>query len=325
MPKDGSKTFWLTFATHCACLNAALGLPPLSYRSWRLPSAPNTAMFGLLDAWLIRPLAFKDSTRLVIVLGSELKRPNEPAIAALYRDYLAWKNQSRSFTDLAGMFWRTYLVTGNGQPEETSGMVVTADLFSTLGVAPELGRTFRHEDLNGPPLVVLSHAFWQRRYGGSAPAVGSYITLNSQPHLIIGVMPATFDLRMLEQPKGNEGIWTLLQPGEQNYGPNSFGPIAAVGHLKPGITAEAAQAELTALQQRVESSMPNGLKGFGASVTHLKADNTRAVLAMLLTLTIAVVLVLLIACTNIGTLRMGQALNRARELSVRAALGSSRC
>ena len=282
-------------------------------------------MFGLLDAWLIRPLAFKDSTRLVIVLGSELKRPNEPAIAALYRDYLAWKNQSRSFTDLAGMFWRTYLVTGNGQPEETSGMVVTADLFSTLGVAPELGRTFRHEDLNGPPLVVLSHAFWQRRYGGSAPAVGSYITLNSQPHLIIGVMPATFDLRMLEQPKGNEGIWTLLQPGEQNYGPNSFGPIAAVGHLKPGITAEAAQAELTALQQRVESSMPNGLKGFGASVTHLKADNTRAVRPTLLTLTIAVVLVLLIACTNIGTLRMGQALNRARELSVRAALGSSRC
>jgi len=284
----------------------------------------NTSVFSLLDAWLIRPLPFKDPARLVIVLGSERKRPTEPAIAILYRDFVAWENHSHSFDDFAGMFWHSHLLTGNGEAEEVGGMVVTVDLFRVLGVAPELGRTFVHDDLGGPPAVVLSHSFWQRRFASSPAILGSYITLNSVPHRILGVMPAFFDLRMLEQPNGNDGVWTLLQPGAPGYGPESPTPIAAVGHLKRGVTAAAAQAELFTLQNQVESKLPDRLKGFGVLVTNLQADNTRAIRSTLFTLAASVGSVLLIACTNIGALLMGRAIGRRRELNVRAALGSGR-
>src|SRR5215472_14268298 len=88
----------------------------------------NTAVFSLIDAWLIRPLPFRNPDQLVIVLGSEVRRPSEPAIALLYRDYAAWEKHSHSFESLAGMFWRRYLLTGSGEPEEIGGMVVTAGL-----------------------------------------------------------------------------------------------------------------------------------------------------------------------------------------------------
>src|SRR5262245_48870020 len=138
----------------------------------------NTAMFSIVDAWLLRPLPFKDSDRLVIVLRNDLKRPTEPAYALLFRDFEAWKNQSRSFATLSGVFWRRYLLTGGGEPEELDGMITTADLFTTLGVPAQRGRVFSPDDLSGPPVAVISHRFWQRRFGGSGEAIGASITLN---------------------------------------------------------------------------------------------------------------------------------------------------
>src|SRR5215471_5146082 len=284
----------------------------------------NTTAFSLLDAWLIRPLPFRDPNRLVIVLGSEVKRPAEPAIAVLYRDFAAWEKYSRCFDSLAGMFWHSHLLTGNGEPDEIGGMVVTAGLFRALGVAPELGRTFIPDDRNAPPSVVLSHSIWQRRFGGSRAVVGSYITLNSVPHLVLGVMPASFDLRMLEQPTGNDGVWTLVRPGDPDYGPDSTAPMAALGRLKPGVTAIAAQAELLGLQNQVESKFHDALKDYAPLITNLQADNTRGLRPTLFTLAAAVLSVLLIACTNLAALLMGRAVGRSRELNVRAALGCGR-
>jgi len=117
----------------------------------------NTAIFSILDAWLFRPLPFKDSDQLVIVLRNDLKRPTEPAYALLYRDFEALKEQSRSFESLAGIFWRRYLLTGTGEPEELDGMIATFDLFTTLGVPALRGRTFSCDDLSGPPVTVISH------------------------------------------------------------------------------------------------------------------------------------------------------------------------
>lgn len=259
----------------------------------------NTAVFGLVDAWLLRPLRFQDPDRLVIVLGSHVTRPTEPAIFPLYRDVVAWTEESRSFERMAGVFWRRYLLTGRGDPEQVSGMVVTTELFDTLGVAPLVGRTFNRDDLHGPPRVVLGHALWLRLTGGSPDAVGS-LTLNGRPHEVIGVMPRDFDFRILDQPAG--ALWTLLQPGEANYGPQSTGALAVIGRLKPDVTASAAQTELLAIQERVERRFADGLRQHLPLVTALQADNTRTVGATLFTLTAAVGFVLLIACTNIATL-----------------------
>jgi predicted permease len=283
----------------------------------------NTAMFSIVDAWLLRPLPFKDSDRLVIMLRNDLKRPTEPAYALLYRDFEAWKAQSRSFASLSGMFWRRYLLTGSGEPEELDGMIATADLFTTLGVPAQRGRVFGPDDLTGPPAAVISHRFWQHRFGGSDGAVGASLTLNGVPHQIIGVMPPDFDLRMLEQPTGAD-VLTLLPTAEPGYRPDGVAPLAAIGRLKPGVTLAAAQSELTIIQRQSDAKYPDNIKDSGPLVTGLQADNSRTVRLTLLSLSAAVAFVLLIACTNLAGLLLARTARRQQELAIRAALGSGR-
>src|SRR5689334_20505198 len=137
----------------------------------------NIAVFSLVDAWLIRPLPFKDPGRIAIVFGSKPSNPREPLYFDMYRDYLAWKEQSRSFDSLGGMFWRHWVLTGNGDPEEIQGMFVTSGLFDIFGVSPLIGRTFTPTDLKGPPLAVIGFRLWQRRFHASRSVIGKSINL----------------------------------------------------------------------------------------------------------------------------------------------------
>ena len=113
----------------------------------------NSAMFSILDAWLLEPLHFPDAHRLAIILKSEVKNPSEPKIFDGYRDWEEWSRQTRSFAALAGVFWRSF--DAKDGDEGVFGMLVTANLFDTLGVKPELGRTFRPEDVDGPPVAII--------------------------------------------------------------------------------------------------------------------------------------------------------------------------
>src|SRR5262245_57819196 len=203
------QTLWQDLRFGARMLLKSPGFTLIATLTLALGIGANTAMFSIVDAWLLRPLPFKDSDRLVIILRNDLKRPTEPAYALFYRDFEPWKTQSRSFASLSGMFWRRYLLTGAGEPEELDGMIATTDLFATLGVSAQRGRVFSLDDLSGPPVAVLSHRLWQRRFGGSDGAIGASLTLNGVSHRIIGVTPPDFDLRMLRSEEHTSELQSL--------------------------------------------------------------------------------------------------------------------
>lgn len=283
----------------------------------------NVFAFSVIDAWILRPLHFKQPKQLVLILKSTLDRPSDPAVFPGYRDYDAWKRESHSFDRLAGTFWRDFIRTGVPEAQELQGMMVTEGFFETLGVPAQIGRTFDERDLEGPPVVVLSHHLWQTQFGSSPDVIGKSVILNEKVFRIVGVMPGDFDFRMLGQPE-RSAVWALLQPGERRYDSISEGPIAAVGRLKPGVSMQGAQAELSNLQRQIDTQYPDNPKGYTVLVSGLQADNTRTVRASLFTLIATVALVLLMACANLSSLLVSRAMGRQREMVIRAALGSGR-
>lgn len=280
-------------------------------------------VFGIIDAWLLKPLSFPHAERLVIGLYATRERPTEPAVFTLHRDYLSWTARSRSFESLSAMFPRTYLMSGAGDAASAAGVVVTEHFFDTLGVPAQLGRTLAAGDVTGPPSVVLSHGLWQRQFGGSTAVLGSSLTLNGVPYEIVGVMPATFDIRLLDQARGFE-LWTMLKPGEAGFEPGGMGSVAVLGRLREGVDQAAAQAELMTIHQESESAYQQNVANLAVLLTSLQGDNTRTVRVTLLTVGGAVTGLLLIAAMNVGALSIGRGLARTREAAIRVAIGSGR-
>src|SRR5262245_2206689 len=277
-------------------------------------------MFSIVDAWLLKPLAFPHAERIVVGLAATQERPTEPAVFLPYRSYLALKARSRSFDAVSATFRRSYVMGVGGEATTAMGQAVSPEFFEALGLSPEAGRTLTAGDAGGPA-VVVSHGFSQRHFGGSAGAIGSRLTLNGVPHEVVGVMPPDFDVRMLDQARGFE-LWTLFRPGETGYVPDGIGPIAIVGRLRAGVSVGAARTGLSAIHRDVEAAFPENFNKFVVHLTSLQSDNTRTVRATLVTLSGAVVCLLLVASMNVGALLIGRGLARTREAAIRAAIGS---
>jgi predicted permease len=280
-------------------------------------------VFSIVDAWLIKSLAFPQADRLVVGLAATRERPNEPAVFLLYRDFVAWKERSHVFDHLSAAFRRSYLITSGSDATEAMGLAVSGEFFDTLRVQPQLGRTLSSADVGGPARVVLGFGLWQRQFGGRPSIVGTSITLNGTPHEVIGVMPRTFDVRLLDQPRSFD-LWTLLDPHETAYGPEGAGPVTVVGRLRAGMSLLAAQSDVTPIQEAVEAKYTDGISRFVVLLSPLTLDNTRNVRATLITLTVATGCLFLIACLNVSTLLIGRGFGRAREAAIRAAVGCGR-
>lgn len=289
--------------------------------------------FSITDAWLFRPLRFPGADRLVVAFVAAAAQPDEPAVFMPYRAYLAFKESARTLSPISAAFFQGVTWRTSSDAKSLTGMRVTPEFFATFGVSPLRGRPLEATDGARTPSIVISYGFWQRELGGAATALGSTVTLSDVVYTVVGIMPADFDVRLLDQPEG-AAFWTLIRTGERGYVPGGMGPVAIVGRLKDGVAIDAARSELAVIMRRTESAyrenfnqagMANGAPTtFVVNLSSLQADNTRTVRATLVTVLAATLCLLLIAAMNVGVLLLGRGLGRRSEVAVRHALGAGR-
>ena len=279
----------------------------------------STAIFGFVDAALIKPLPYKDPTRLVEFTESISVLPRADIS---YLDYLDWKRLNHVFSSMDVYDQTGYLLRTPSGTEPVEAVRVSDGFFRTLGVAPVLGRDFHAgEDLpEAPQTVILSYATWQKRFGGRKDVVGEIVNLSDAPFTIIGVLPETFQFAAA----GATELWANLHPVDNCSKRRSCHSLTGIARLKDSVSVEAALAEMKTIAKQLEIQYPNDNRGQGAYVAPLTDEFVRDVRPILLALLGGAGLLLLIACVNVSSLLLVRSESRKREIAVRGALGASR-
>jgi macrolide transport system ATP-binding/permease protein len=279
----------------------------------------SVAIFGFVDAALIRPLPYYDPTRLVDVTESAKMFPRANLS---YQDYVDWKKMNKVFSSLEAYTGTGYLMTTSSGVEPVAAARVSAGFFRILGITPILGRDFYDgEDQPGASdNVIATYQAWQERFGGRKDIIGQTVRLDGKPNTIIGVLPPTFQFA----PRGKAEFWatvhTLTQCEKRRGCHNLYG----VARLKDGVTVQMALADMTSIAKQLEVQYPGTNRGQGASVLPLSEVIIGEIRPILLVLLGGAALLLAIACVNVSSLLLVRSEARKREIAVRGALGASR-
>ena len=278
----------------------------------------NTAIFSVVNAVLLRPLPYANPQQLIAIKESSQR---VGVHSTSYPDFLDWRTQSKTISQMALLNNRAFNLSGVAQPENIEGYAVSPNCLSLLGVRPFLGRDFLpSEEVPGTaPVVMMSYALWQSHLGANPDAIGKTITLDGRSFTIVGVLPPNFRLDDKTDAIAPVGIWgaDMMDRGDR-------GDMEALGRLAPGSTFQQARAELDTIAINLQKTYPVLNAGVGISVTTLRDQLVGDTRPAILVLFGAVVFVLLIACVNVANLFLVRGAARSKEIAVRQACGASR-
>jgi putative ABC transport system permease protein len=307
-------------------LARAPGFTTISILTLGLGIAGTTAAFSVVNAVLLRPLPYREPERLVQLWHTApglgvLEVEQSDASYIQYHD-----KATRSFQSVACYHYESVNLTGGQEPERIASAAVTATFLPTLGVVPSLGRNFTEDEdrPGGPSAVILSHALWQRRFGGDPSILGRPIQIDGVAHEVVGVMPATFHF-----PHATTELWTPMAIDRANLNTGNFNRNA-IGRLRPGVTIKAAEAEMQPIMMRLPDDVPGLMTRamfeqakIQVVIHSLRDDVIGDIRPILFTVLGTVAFVLLIACANVANLFLVRAEARTKEVAVRSALGAT--
>ncbi len=280
----------------------------------------NTAIFTVVHAVMLAPLPYPDANRIVSLRSDNLSEnlTNQGFAPAGFREL---EKEATSFESLAASRYNYDNLTGVDEPTSLISGLVTQNFFRVLGVRPLIGRTFTPEDAaaKAGPTVILSYPLWQKYFGGRPEIVGETITLNDEPHEVIGVMPRSF-----KEPFNNAQLWRPFpNQGSENFVANAR-IWGVIDRVKPGLPPAKVAAELTTVAARFAQNDPKFYKGWNVLATPLREQVVGSFAQGLVLVVGAALLVLLITCANVAGLQIVRASARQREVTIRLALGASR-